>query len=83
MAGGTRWLVPFRDEVVTSAVERLQSSLREHRIDIDSYLVLPRANCLSSTAGEEKKVWKSAGSEPATEKRGRSDMEAKRREKRS
>jgi len=37
MAGRIRWLVPFRDEVVTSAVERLQSSLREHRIDIDSY----------------------------------------------
>lgn len=48
------WLVPFRDEVATSAVERLQSSLREYRIDIDSHFVLPRANCFSSTAGKKR-----------------------------
>lgn len=42
----------FSDEVAISAVERLQSSLREHRIDIDSRLVLPHANCLLSAAGD-------------------------------
>lgn len=69
--GGIRWSVPSRDEVVTSAVERLQSSLREHRIDIDSHLVLPRANCLSSTAGGRREKGADFGRKLASDRERR------------
>lgn len=38
-ADEVRWLVSLRDEVATSAAGRLQSGLREFRIEIDSHLV--------------------------------------------